>query len=426
MSEKLEQRIFLVSLGFICVTAVFAYGVAVGVYKVWPYRALVKVRDAATMLLVHESTVSEDLFVKPARGSPRKAITIFDQSVQKGYYAFLGWDNPQQQYSVWLYNDKGQKLYTWKIDYESLDPDSPVKDKGSGVPHGLHIMPDGSLIVGFSRAARVMARLDACGEPVWIKHGVFHHEITEDDDGAMWVWRGKRTAYGNYQYIVRFDPGDGATLEEIDLIRDIIRPLGAGAVIFGVNQDFKPEDADGDYPAENKYDIFHPNKVGVLSADLAPHFPEFKAGDLLLSLRNLNLVAVVDPVSKRLKWWSEGPWRRQHDPDFTADGKISVYDNNPGRDGSAIIKIDPATRTISNDLARGGFTFYSEWLGDHQYLPNGDVLVLSSGEGRVDVLSANGKRLFEFNNVVSDEYNGFVINGMWLPGDYFEHFPSCP
>jgi len=426
MSEKLAKRVSFLSFWLLSVLAIFSYGVAVGVYQIWPYGSLMQIRKAAKVLIVHRSTVSEDLFVKPASGSPRKVISIFDDSVQKGYYAFLGWDNPRNHYSVWLYNDKGEKLHTWKISYASLDPDYPITNGGSDVPHAMHVMPDGSLVVGFSRIARVMARLDACGKPIWIKKGVFHHTMTEDDDGAMWMWRGKETAYGNYQYIVRFDPEDGATLEEIDLIEDIIRPLGDGAAIFGVRPDFQPKGIDKDYPANNEFDIFHPNAVDVLSPAMEDSFPEFEAGDLLLSFRNLNLVAVIDPDSKRLKWWSEGPWRFQHDPDFTADGKISVYDNNSERKRSEIIKIDPVSMEISNDLASGDFFFYSEWQGEHQYLPNGNVLVVSADEGRADVLSSNGKRLLEFNNVISDEYNGHIQNGVWLPENYFKHVPSCP
>jgi len=426
MSNKTEKTLSLVSFCFLCLVAAFSYGVTVGMYKLWPHDVLVQMKSAAEMLLVHKSTVAKELFVTPAVDAPRKRITVYDDAVQEGYYAFLGWNNPEKQYSVWLYDHNGKKLHTWNVDYKSLDAESPDTTKGAEMPHGMYLMSDGSLIVSFSQSADIMARVDACGKPIWIKDGIFHHLITADDNGALWSWKGKGSDYGQHQYIVKFNPDDGATIKEIDLVEDIIRPLGENAFIFGIRPDFQPRDADAGALSDNELDIFHPNDVDILSAEMADAFPQFDAGDLLLSIRNANLVAVMDPDSMKIKWWSRGPWRHQHDPDFTADGRISIYDNNPGRGRSEILKIDPVTRDVSNELLGSKFFFYSRWLGVHQYLPDGSLLLLSAEEGRVTILGKNGNKLFEFNNVISKNYNGYVQNAVWLPENYFEHFPSCP
>jgi Na+-transporting methylmalonyl-CoA/oxaloacetate decarboxylase gamma subunit len=425
MSSKTEKKLFLMSFCFLCLLAVFAYGVSVGEYRLWPHDVLAEMKEGAETLLKHGSIAPKEVFVTAAANAPRKRITLYG-ALHKGYYAFLGWNNPENQYAVWLYDQNGKLLHTWNIDYASLDTDNPDKTRGADMPHGMHLMADGSLIVSFSQHANIMARVDACGKPIWIKDGVLHHLITADDDGALWSWKGKRNDYGQFQYIVRFNPEDGSTLKEIDLVKDIIRPLGENAFIFGVRPDFQPVEMDKDARPDNPQDIFHPNDVDVLSAEMEDAFPGFSAGDLLISLRNINLVAVLDPDTLKVKWWSRGPWRHQHDPDFTADGKISVFDNNPGRGRSEILKIDPQTRNVTDELLAGDFFFYSEWLGVHQYLPDGSLLLLSAQEGRVTVLDKNGKRLFEFNNVIDDKYNGYVENAVWLPEDYFEHVPSCP
>jgi len=119
-------------------------------------------------------------------------------------------------------------------------------------------------------------------------------------------------------------------------------------------------------------------------------FPMFDAGDLLLSFRTLNLIAIVDPDDSRVIWWSHGPWIAQHDPDFTSDGRISVYNNNTGRGRSEIIKIDPMTREISNDLFHGEASFYTSSMGTHQYLLNGNVLIVVPGEGRILEVTDDG------------------------------------
>jgi hypothetical protein len=426
MRKKSEKLLSLISLCFLCLLAAFAYGVAVGQYRLWPHDFLRRISLAAEMLFVHKSTAPRELFLTPAADAPRKRITLYDDGLQPGYYAFLGWNGPEGLYSVWLYDHKGNELHTWNIDYRQLDEDSPDTTKGADMPHGMYVLNDGSLVISFSQGADIMVRLDACGKPIWVKDGVFHHLITQDDGGALWSWRAQKNSYGQYQYIVKLNPADGSTLREISLIEDIIRPLHENAFIFGVRPDFQPTDTDTNAASDSEQDIFHPNEVDILSVDFEDAFPDFAAGDMLISLRNIDLVAVIDPESKKIKWWSQGPWRHQHDPDFTVDGRISVYDNNPGRGRSEILVIDPATRNVSNPLLNSAFAFYSRWLGMHQYLPDGSLLLLSAEEGRSVVLGQNGNKLFEFNNVISEDYNGYVQNAVWLPEDYFESLPSCP
>jgi len=71
--------------------------------------------------------------------------------------------------------------------------------------------------------------------------------------------------------------------------------------------------------------------------------------------------------------------------------------------------------------------FYSEAMGKHQYLPNGNVLIVVPEEGRVLVASSRGQKVMEFNNISakSAKYNGHVKNGLWMPMGYFEHLPEC-
>lgn len=57
---------------------------------------------------------------------------------------------------------------------------------------------------------------------------------------------------------------------------------------------------------------------------MAAAFPEFAAGNLPISLREPNLVTVIAPNTGLVKWWQNGPWIKQHDPDFESDGTISV------------------------------------------------------------------------------------------------------
>ena len=73
-------------------------------------------------------------------------------------------------------------------------------------------------------------------------------------------------------------------------------------------------------------DPFHVNKVDVLESDLAGQFPGLQAGDLLISVRNLNLVLICAQTrnGSSVALWPDG---QQHDTSFTSDGTIEVFNN---------------------------------------------------------------------------------------------------
>jgi hypothetical protein len=50
----------------------------------------------------------------------------------------------------------------------------------------------------------------------------------------------------------------------------------------------------------------------------------FRAGAVLLSLRNLNTLLVADQRTWRVKWAMTGPFLGQHDPDFLPNERGSV------------------------------------------------------------------------------------------------------
>jgi hypothetical protein len=419
--DKFGKYYFTVSLVTLFFLATFGLGIAVGKWRFWPY-PLLTAAQTVLVSLVETGTISpKDRLVKPAADAPRERISISNaESVPVGYYAFSGWEEQDKRYVAWLYNRVGEMLHTWSINYLMLDPDGPSNQ--SDAPHGLQVLSDGSIVINYSRGD-VLARLDTCGQPVWVRSGVFHHMISVDEDGSMWTWRGDATAYGHHQYLLNFDPETGSTIREISFIDDIIRNSDYASMVFGVHPDFEPRNYEKDPPKSE--DIFHPNDIETLRSEMARMFPDFEAGDLLLSFRNLDLVTVIDPDEFELKWWSHGPWKYQHDPDFTVDGKISVYNNNTSREYSDIVKIDPSTRVMTNESLRRSLSFYNGWMGSHQYLADGALLVASPGEGRAMVLSETGEKLLEFNNVISADYNGRIQNAVWLPENFFDSMPSC-
>lgn len=423
MTEVINRRIFLASACFLLVVFAFGYGYAVQRFQVWPYEVLKAVEGVYDSLRETGTISPKKRLVKAAPDAVREQFFIHDpDSMIQGYYAFMGWNQLNERYLIRLYDSNGKHLHTWTLDYYALDSDGPLN--GSDSPHALKVLPDGSIIVGYDKGD-IMARLDSCSQPIWVKSGIYHHSLEQAEDGSFWVWHAEGTGYGHYNYIQNFDPETGETISEIGLIEDIIIPMSSQAAMFGIRADYEFTHFEKTPPANN--DIFHPNDVDILHSSQAHMFPDFNAGDLLLSFRSLHLVAVLDPVSKRIKWWSHGPWRFQHDPDFTDDGKISVYSNNTGYGRSEILKIDPRTREITNDLYDGNLVFYTFYMGKHQYLPNGNVLVTVPEEGRVIEVTGHGDKVMEFNNLAEglEDFNGHLQNGIWLSDSFFTAMPEC-
>src|SRR5690606_29301238 len=105
----------------------------------------------------------------------------------------------------------------------------------------------------------------------------------------------------------------------------------------------------------------HTNGIDVLDADDAaalPLAPVAKPGQVLLSLREIDTVALLDLEEERIVWAVRGPWLAQHDPDVLPDGSILMFDNlgnfldadgsdAEGKGGrSRVIAFHPATTQI--------------------------------------------------------------------------------
>ena len=131
-------------------------------------------------------------------------------------------------------------------------------------------------------------------------------------------------------------------------------------------------------------DVLHTNAVKVLSRALAPKFPLFKPGQLLVSLRHLDALAVLDPDSGKVVWAARGPWRGQHDPSFLDNGQLLLFDNYGSPQGSRVLEYDPRTQAFPWSYpGENGTPFFSHIRGMSQRLPNGNTLIVNSDGGEV-------------------------------------------
>ena len=403
MSERIIKIAFVVSFGVLCLV----YGVLAVLYNLFPAPQIIEARGTAIDLAQYwrnDLSLEPTRHLVPADDPDRVAYHVLRPDLVPPGATMIGGLAPDREklQGVTLYDELGVEIYHWSIDYEALDVDG--EGEANVMLHGLLPFADGSLAVTFDNG-NVIARVDACGKALWVTPGRFHHGVTAGDDGVIWSW--------DEEILVKLDAETGEILDEIALEADLIEAKD----LYGVFSIHTVENPDG---ITYQGSAFHANDVEPLTRDLAPAFPEFEPGDLLISLRELNLVAVLDPDSRELRWWIHGPWFRQHDPDFLPDGRISVFDNRMGLGASQIVVIDPKTNEWEVTLKGSDeLPFYTWQRGTHQILPNGDILVTEPERGRVFMTDADGEPIWIREMVFDAEQNYIVTVALQVALDFF-------
>jgi hypothetical protein len=154
--------------------------------------------------------------------------------------------------------------------------------------------------------------------------------------------------------------------------------------------------------SQHEWDLLHTNTVEVVTPEFAAHHDFARPGQVLVSSRSRDALALVDLEARRVVWATCGPYRHQHDPDLLDNGRILLFDNQgyagPGGP-SRVIELDPATQAIhwsypekpSHDLC-------SAIMASQQLLPNGNVLITESCAGRILEVTREGEIVWEFRN----------------------------
>lgn len=417
--DAIARTVSRISRWAVGIAVIFGMGVYFANEKYWPYRPIEKAWNVLEEAWDVGGFAPENAVGKAPENASRDTWTVHEpDALLPGYRAVLGYVPESGEFGLWIFNNQGEKVHERLLNYAVQDPDGP--SGGSEAPHAFHVMKDGSAIVN-SDKGDVMTRYDTCGEPVWSRKGSFHHSFAEDPRGGLWTWHGEVTAFDQYQFLTRFDADTGDTIEEISLIDDIVNKSTENRTIFTIVPGVEFQHYKGLHVVTDR---FHPNDLEVLQPAMAEAFPQFEAGDLLLSFRNIDLVAVVAPKTGEIKWWSHGPWIQQHDPDFTANGEISVYNNNGYRRKSSIVAINPQTRRIRTVQIDPDIQFYSQYMGKHEYLHDGTLQVTVPYEGRALEFNQDGKLLLEINNIFNEGHNAFISDYLWLPEDYFDRPPA--
>ena len=435
------QRAGLIYLSALAI-GILGYGI--GEYHWWPYKVIKEISDfiegdpeeAKTSVL---QKLQNDLGVHPHRKlveyqaqitHPNREYKVLNlpNKLERRLNPFIyqnekatpalrliygSFDHKDGINGAILLSEKGELLWEWVVHENDLDW-RLIANAERKFPHGVLVDNDASLTFAFDNG-NSLQKFDRCSKRVWAKKAKVDHNLSLDHEGKIWAVMGPDS-------VGQFDPKTGKRLRRINMKRLMkknpeIDPLGIRQVDSSKGSRFMTKG--GGY--------WHPNDAEPLPEAYAEAFPQFEVGDLLVSLRSLNLIFIFSPKDLKIKWWKSGAWRRQHDPDWQADGTITVFNNNMHRDISTVVKINPKTYEHQIMYEGSEEKFYTWMRGKHELLSNGHLVLSSPQQGRVFELNQDGEVVFEFVNRYDEQKSMLVSELLTLPIDYFDEdaFKDC-
>ena len=125
-------------------------------------------------------------------------------------------------------------------------------------------------------------------------------------------------------------------------------------------------------------------------------------GDVLLSFRRINTLAIVERSSGTIRWhMRDNSWGHQHDPRILDNGNILFFANGvhitPAQPFSRVIEIAPESEQVVWEY-RGSprWTFFSDITSSAQRLWSGNTLVCEGRWGRIFEVTPEGEIVWEY------------------------------
>ena len=336
---------------------------------------------------------------------------------------------------------EGELIHRWDPVWFDLWPDAThipksARDHPKFRPtkqiHGVLLLENGDLIFNFEYLG--MIRLDICGNVIWRLPYRTHHSLYLDEHDNIWV-PGRIIHDEPHQDLPYHEPPIiEPTVLKVSLDGKIIREISVFEILMENDlEGLLYLSSLGNEEVSVTGDTMHLNDVETFPSYLAEGV--FKTGDIMLSLRNINTILVFSEEELKATHVSTGKFVRQHDPDFIDGNRISVFDNhNIGtRDSGhqSRILIDSFDKEGQSRVYYSGNEeepFYSSILGNHQWLPNGNLLITESMEGRAFEVDQQGNIVWEYVNIIRPGYAGIVEDVQRLPSlftkQYFNQLSS--
>ena len=291
---------------------------------------------------------------------------------------------------IYLMDMAGKVLHTW--------------GKGATTNwHHAELMRDGHMLLVDEKNGRLVKMAWDSSE-VWSKAVDAHHDVAVSEDERIYTLtqylkkmpRIKTKLSGVFDHGVAMLSEAGELKKEVLLSKLVFAtsiPLEELTFLMNKNH----------IEGGLAMDAFHANTVEVIDRDVSAGGKKlFGKGDLLVCIRNLNMVCVVDRAMTKIVWhWGIHELDRPHHPSLLENGNILIFDNGTFREYSRILEIDPRTKKIVWEYAaEPKKSFFTTASGSVQRLPNGNTLITDSHRARVFEVTPDGEVVWEYFGTV--------------------------
>jgi hypothetical protein len=346
-----------------------------------------------------------------------KGVTIYKPTlVQPGYTLYTSGDGGYAR----LINMKGQIVHQWHKPYSKAFPNNTaVKNPQPDdmiYMRRAKLLPNGDLLAVYISGNDTpwgygMVKLSPDSKVIWRYNGHTHHDIDLTNQGRIIALTHDFTSQPTADmpflpetyledFLVTLSP-DGKQLQKLSLTR----MLAQSPYVI---------DAQRAEPYFAGWDPIHPNTVDWLDAKQIKTLGFGKPGDILVMLRNINMLTLVDPKAKRIVWAMRGPWLDPHDPRLLPDGNLLVFDNlgrlAPKDSRTRITEVNPHNAAIEWSYTGNKKHPLNSFIrGMDQRLPNGNTLITDSDGGQIREVTPNGKIAWLYTNPIrAGKDNGYI------------------
>jgi hypothetical protein len=302
-----------------------------------------------------------------------------------------------------LVDMRGELVHRWEVAYRDAFPEAPadaLARDGTRYLRRVHLFGNGDLLAVFDYFGLV--RLDRESRVLWARAIPVHHDVfaagdriyalAEEIHEVERLWPGRRVREDE----IRILDADGGELRRVSVLRALERSRFAHLLARA--------------PAHD--DVLHTNSIEILGDPPPGLPPAFRGGNALVSIRNLDLVAVLDMDREEIVWGvqgAQGGFHLQHEPSLVPGGGLLLFDNLGLRRRSRVLELDPVSGGVRWSWAGEGPGFVSEGMGAAQRLPNGNTIVTDSFGGRAFEVDRGGAVVWRFDNPARTGARGELV-----------------
>lgn len=418
LSKSDQKGSLLPRLAFVFALIFFSvlYGMVAGANRLFPYDMLINA-GAGLKSLLPDYKPFHWYYIESEQTDP---VPVADAGAMAAGLTKLVSVEGDNTLGVKVIDAQGEVHQNWNIEWSDVWPYPPdylewqevPKDRPGTHIHGAEILANGDLVFNFEHLGLV--RMNACGGVEWQLPFRTHHSVFVAEDQTLWVsaqinhleYDEQLPLYlPNYiePVILQVSP-EGEILQQKSVFDLLIDNDLEGALYSQASDNWKPV---------SRGDTLHLNDVEVFPESMEPGF--FKPGDIMISLRNINTVLVFD-LNWKLKYQLANAFVRQHDPDFISGDEISIFDNHNTAPEDPEVPVH--SRILINKAPGVGVEvafegneetpFFTNIMGKHQWLENGNLLISESRFGRALEVDPTGKTIWEFYNIVEPGWLGII------------------